>query len=114
MKTTVQKGNDAERIAELHYAQKGFRTVSRNFRWERGELDLVVENGETLLFVEVKSRRSNWDHHAWSPLWREKLRRIRGSMGVFLDRHPQFRGLEKGIDIVFVTQGRVADVFEAV
>jgi len=36
---------------------KGFRILSRNWRTRLGEIDLVAEKGDTLVFVEVKARR---------------------------------------------------------
>lgn len=35
---------------------KGFRLIGRNFRTKWGELDLIMEEGKTLVFVEVKAR----------------------------------------------------------
>lgn len=114
MISTTQSGKNAELIAEKFYLNKGFRLVERNFRWARGEVDLILENGSLLLLVEVKYRKQDWEHHAWSPLWRDKLRRLRASIPLVLDRYPQFHEREKGIDVVFVTQGRVEEVFETV
>lgn len=43
----------------MEYLQeKGFRLLSQNYRFERGEIDLVMEEGSELVFVEVKTRRS--------------------------------------------------------
>ncbi len=51
-------GKLGEELAERHLRQKGYRTLERNFRTRYGEIDLVMKDGEYLVFVEVKSRRS--------------------------------------------------------
>ncbi|NWG00465.1 MAG: YraN family protein [Thermoanaerobaculaceae bacterium] len=47
-----------ERLAELWLRAKGYRIVARNWRCALGELDLVCADGQVLVFVEVKTRRS--------------------------------------------------------
>lgn len=51
-------GNRGEEIARRYLEQKGFRLVARNVRTRFGELDLVCRHGETLVFIEVKTRRA--------------------------------------------------------
>ena len=50
-------GRHGERLAGDHLAAKGYRLVARNWRIQTGELDLVAEDGETLVVVEVRTRR---------------------------------------------------------
>lgn len=52
----MMRGADAERAAELHLIQSGLRIVARNWRCRRGELDIVAQDGATLVFVEVRQR----------------------------------------------------------
>lgn len=51
-------GRAGETEAERQLRRKGYRILARNQRTRLGELDLVAESGETLVFVEVKSRRA--------------------------------------------------------
>lgn len=51
-------GKLGEDLAEKYLQQKGYRTLARNFRTRYGEIDLVMEDGECIVFVEVKARRS--------------------------------------------------------
>ena len=54
-------GKKAEAAAERFLREKGYRILDRNVRVGRGELDIVARMGETLVFVEVKARRT--DHY---------------------------------------------------
>ncbi len=49
-------GRWGEDKAEVFLSEKGYKIVERNYRGGRGEIDLVCEDGETLVFVEVKTR----------------------------------------------------------
>ncbi len=52
-------GAQGERAAQRHLKRRGYRIVARNFRAAGAEIDLVAMDGETLVFVEVKTRRSD-------------------------------------------------------
>lgn len=51
-------GRSAEALAEDWLRKKGYRILERNLRIGRGELDLVAQDHRTLVFVEVKGRRT--------------------------------------------------------
>ena len=51
-------GRDAEGLAERFLARRGLMPVSRNYRCRRGEIDLVMRDTDTLVFVEVRRRAS--------------------------------------------------------
>ena len=53
------KGDAAERQAEGWLKSRGFAILERNFRTRMGEIDLVARDGETAVFVEVRSRASS-------------------------------------------------------
>ena len=56
--TPRELGTHGEKVAEKHLVHLGYRILERNWRWQKGELDLVAEQGEEVVFVEVKARRS--------------------------------------------------------
>ncbi|TAL67657.1 MAG: YraN family protein [Bacteroidetes bacterium] len=59
-KSTREKGNEAEDQAVDLLISKGYKIIKRNFIYGRiGEIDIVAKDGETLVFVEVRSRKSN-------------------------------------------------------
>jgi putative endonuclease len=50
-------GRWGELVAATHLEAKGYAIVERNWRCRLGEIDLVAQSGDTLVFVEVKTRR---------------------------------------------------------
>jgi putative endonuclease len=52
-------GKKGEELAARYLSRRGYRILEKNYRSRAGELDIVAMDGKTLVFVEVKSRRSN-------------------------------------------------------
>jgi len=52
-KRTGQRGED---IAAAYFAGQGYTILRRNWRCPAGELDIIMEQGHTLIFVEVRTR----------------------------------------------------------
>lgn len=50
-------GRWGEELAAQHLESQGYVLLERNWRCRRGEIDLVAQAGEVLVFVEVKTRR---------------------------------------------------------
>jgi uncharacterized protein (TIGR00252 family) len=56
--TTKEKlGRKGEKLALQHLKKLGYRTVTRNYRTTMGEIDLIMQEGDSLIFVEVKTRQ---------------------------------------------------------
>ena len=53
-------GKFGEEIAEELLRSKGYQILKRNFRFGKGEIDIIAKDGDYLVFVEVKSRK-NYD-----------------------------------------------------
>jgi len=54
----VELGEEGECLAVDFLRKKGYRIVATNFRSPLGEVDLIAQEGDTTVFVEVKTRRS--------------------------------------------------------
>lgn len=80
-------GRMGERLAAEHLQGCGYVVVGRNFRCCHGEVDLVVEDGEDLVFVEVKTRRGvNFGLPEEAVTWR-KQQKIMQVAAFYLDLH---------------------------
>lgn len=51
-------GTDKEELAAAFLESRGLRILEHNFRCRQGEIDLIARDGEYLVFVEVKYRKS--------------------------------------------------------
>src|SRR3954469_16937506 len=69
-------GQQGEDIAAQHFERLGFEVLARNHRTRFGELDLVVFDGATLVFVEVKPRRAG-AREPWENLHGRKRSQVR-------------------------------------
>lgn len=54
--TAAEIGSYGERVAAAFVRRQGYRVLTRNYKTERGEIDLVCRHGDVLAFVEVRSR----------------------------------------------------------
>lgn len=57
---TQHAGVEAEKIAMDYLRKKGLKLVTRNFATKFGEIDLIMEDRTTLVFIEVRSRSGSF------------------------------------------------------
>ena len=53
-------GQQGEAIAKEFLLQKGYKILEKNWRYRRAEIDLIAKESETLIFVEVKTRSTDF------------------------------------------------------
>ena len=81
-------GRWGQKQAERHLKRNGCRTIARNWAASCGELDLVVcQRGETVVFVEVKTRRSEDFAPAIAAVNWKKQRKIARTAKRFLTQY---------------------------
>lgn len=97
-------GRSGEDAAVQLLEDKGFTIVERNFRCRAGELDVIARNGRTLVFCEVKTRRTDrWGDPSEAVGWR-KQQRLRQLAALWLQAHRPGR-VEVRFDVVSVIVG---------
>ncbi len=101
-------GRRGEKLAEKHLRRAGMRTVARRFRTPVGELDLVMRDGPTLVFVEVKTRRSNALAPPQDQVRASKQRRVVRAARWFLESR-RLTGIPVRFDVVAVVWPEGAD-----
>ena len=106
----LSRGAFGERLAATTYRRAGCEILDRNWRSPRGELDLVVRDGHTYVFCEVKTRRTNRYGSPAEAVGPTKQRRIRGLAIEWLRAH-HLRGVKVRFDVVSIvgTQVRVIE-----
>ncbi len=58
MDTRKKLGNRGEKIAANFLRKRGYRIIEKNYRSRLGEIDIVARENDSVVFVEVKTRRS--------------------------------------------------------
>ena len=82
-------GKFAENRAEKMLAAAGLRTLHRNYRCRQGEIDIIAQDGDTLVFVEVRSRSRRDYGSAAESITAAKQRRIIAAARHYLSTLPR-------------------------
>ncbi|GAA3812252.1 YraN family protein [Cellulomonas soli] len=80
-------GRYGEDVAAAHVREAGWQVLDRNWRCTDGELDLVGMDGDELVAVEVKTRRSTAYGHPAEAVTARKLARVRRLAAQWLATH---------------------------
>ncbi len=100
MTGTRQRGALVEAAARTHLLRAGLADVAANASYRLGELDLVMRDGDTLVFVEVRYRRASGFGGGAASVDAGKRQRIARAAGMFLARHPQYAQWPCRFDVV--------------
>lgn len=86
-KSTREKGSGGEEIARKYLKTLGYKILDLNFRLKIGEVDIIAQDSDTIVFVEVKSATTArfGNPLSWVPFWKQQ--RIIRVSEVYLSRH---------------------------
>lgn len=99
-------GRTGEKQAEAYYKKQGCRILERNYQTPFGEADLVLQDGEELVFAEVKTRSSDNYGTPAEAVTRQKQRRYRKIAEYYLLRKTE--EVPVRFDVVEVRDGAVS------
>lgn len=94
-------GADKERLAADFLIRQGLRLVARNHRCRFGEIDLVMADARSIVFVEVRYRGSARFGSPAETVDRHKQRRLVAAANHYLQLHPSV--LPCRFDVVAIT-----------
>ena len=77
MELRRQMGNDSEILARCYLEQQGYQFLHANFTCKWGEIDLIMQKAQELVFVEVRSRSSKQYGEPSETVNRKKQEKIR-------------------------------------
>lgn len=103
VQSTAQRGQHAEDAACAYLQRQGLKVVTRNYRCARGEIDLIMADRNSIVFVEVRYRRSrrfgggveSVDHHKQRKLIATALR--------YLQQQPAMTHYAARFDVIAVS-----------
>ncbi|HDS09603.1 MAG TPA: YraN family protein [Firmicutes bacterium] len=102
--STCSKGHWYEDLAEKYLQNLGYSTVDKNYRSGRYEIDLIMRKDKTLIFVEVKFRRSNAYGRPYEFLSKkQKLNIIKASV-TFIRTRSDLRDYVYRFDVVSILE----------
>ena len=110
--STIDRGSVAESVAVRELVRMGYRIVERNFRCSAGELDVIARDGQTLVFVEIRSRRDDRFGSALEAVSRAKQHQVSRVAAAYVElRRPKFDTCR--FDVVGVTGDRIDVIQDA-
>jgi putative endonuclease len=83
----INLGKSGEDIAVDYLQNHGYRLITRNYRRKSGEIDIICLDGDTYVFIEVKTRKSSRYGHPLEAVTRAKQRQISFTALDYLTRH---------------------------
>ena len=97
------RGRAAEERALRFLEARGYTLVRRNYCCRLGEIDLVMRDGDSLVFVEVRARGRDDFGSAASSIGAAKQRRLALAARHFLMTHPRAAELPARFDVVAIS-----------
>lgn len=90
-------GRRGEDEALAYFLEQGHAYVDRNWRCRAGEIDLIMERGGRLYFVEVKARQSA-SQHPFEAIPETKRLKLEAAIQRWLQGHPERAGQDYQVD----------------
>ena len=84
-----RQGEGWEQHALAYLQRQGLQLVESNFRCKAGEIDLILRDGDALVFVEVRQRQSRTHGGAAASITQAKIRRLVRAAQTYLLRFPR-------------------------
>ena len=99
----MNTGKQGEEIVAQWLIDRGGKILHYRWRWKSGEIDLIAIESDTLLFIEVKTRkRSNWDTDGLLAITPQKQAKILTTAALFLARYPHLAEYPCRFDVAIV------------
>ncbi|GHT64370.1 UPF0102 protein [Spirochaetia bacterium] len=99
----TRKGRDGEKRAAEALKKKGMRIITTNFHSPKGEVDIIAQDGDTIVFIEVKA----WSAYGMEDLQyginEKKQRRIIETAKYFLAINREYNEMKIRFDVVFIS-----------
>ena len=98
--TSQETGHRAEQAALDYLLTHGFTLVRRNFSCKMGEIDLILKDSKTLIFVEVRLRHNPYYGSGAESVTFKKRRKIINTAQFFLLKFPLQGNLDCRFDVI--------------
>ena len=96
-------GRTAENLALRYLQQQNLNLLERNFRSRFGEIDLIMQQNNTIIFVEVRARKTAAFMHPVESVDYRKRHRIRKTGQVYMHKTAAWNRFDMRFDVVALT-----------
>ncbi|MCX7878034.1 MAG: YraN family protein [Ignavibacteria bacterium] len=98
--------SSGETIAAKYLENYGYKIISRNYRYQRAETDIIYTEGNVIVFAEVKTRTNkSFGEPEESVNEKKQIQLVKSAEG-FLSEHPEYENYEKRIDVITVFKSK--------
>lgn len=115
-KNTKASGDEAEEQACKHLKKNKVSILARNFRNRSGEIDIIGLEKDTILFVEVKYRKSDSHGEPFESVTPQKQQKIVRTAQYFLQKNPRLSQNDCRFDVISIHNNQLTwlkDAFDA-
>ena len=90
--SNISLGKNGEEIAKTHLEKAGYKILEMNRRFSKlCEIDIIALDKNTLVFVEVKTRKTDICGHPMEAITKTKYNHIRQGLFMYLQENPQYK-----------------------
>lgn len=110
------QGAEAEAQARRHLQNQGLTLIESNYRCRQGEIDLIMDDRGSTVFVEVRYRRSATFGGGAASVDGRKQARLIAAASHYLQRHPALAQRPARFDVIAIGPGAlewIRDAFQA-
>ena len=104
-------GNEGENRAADYLVSKGFEIIERNWRTNRGEIDIIAFKNDILVFVEVKTLPNGTLDMIQRELNNQKRQRILKTSKRFLLKHREYNNSYARYDVIVIDMPGLEPVY---
>jgi len=79
-------GTKGENLAVRFLIKKGYSVIQRNHKTPFGEIDIIAKDGDTIVFIEVKTRRDDLFGYPFEAVTRRKIHKLKNSALFYLKK----------------------------
>ncbi len=106
-KDHLEKGQEAETRAAHFLQTQGLILVQRNFRCKLGEIDLIMKDQSTLVFVEVRLRSNRFFTQAAESVNWQKQRKLINAAQFYLQQHKLVDAVPCRFDVIAIENNAI-------
>jgi putative endonuclease len=111
MRTHLATGNTGEEMAAAYLVTKGFRIITRNWRFRHWEADIIASRSGFLHFIEVKTRHSLRFGKPEESITREKMSNLKNIAEEYQYQHPEWKYIQFDVIAITLVKEEVKEIF---